>query len=509
MLERLFDILDLQRNNPAPAFSVRMGDRTWKAISYNEYRNRSWCLAGSLVKKGINPKQAVGSILENRPEWNIIDLGCQMVGGIHVSLFPTFSQEILTYSLNHAEVKILFVANRSLYRWVLEIEEQLPHLNEVILIQSNGASDFNMMTNAHPGTLIGQEIELRKEKVKPTDICSILYTSGTSEQPKGVPITHERFIKYAQSMLETYGGFCGRKVMSFLPLCHGFERSHSYFYQMEGKTVYYANPSENLEEKILETEVSFFTGVPMLVKSISQFGKTRMVAVSGAPLDTKDENKLREKGIETLQSYGCTEALGVTANTYSSSRQGTVGKPLDHVHLKVNSEGLIFVKSESLFNGYWKSDEQVKGTDGFFKTGDVGQLDKDGFLRISGREGDMFKTQNGRFFTPTVLEEQLRAIPFIEHAMVVGAGKPFLAAVLVLSQDQNFVVREVRNQVVTEIKKMNFGLTRTEHIERFVLLPVKWSTKSGEFTHNMKLRRSFILSKYRKTINQLYDERDK
>ncbi|MEX0810914.1 MAG: AMP-binding protein [Chitinophagales bacterium] len=500
--QRLFDLIEPFKNSKNIAFS-RLSNKKTEFISYEKYYELSHLLAEKFISSGICIGDAVGSILNNRKEWNIIDMGVVLSGAVHVSIFPTFSEENIIHILSQSKVKVLFVSKPSIYSKILSLKDKLPNLQDIILVNNNQFYDY---IPDKTSTILKDKLEGRKKNITNESICSILYTSGSSSKPKGVPISHTSFLIYAESLNNTYGDFAGSNMLSFLPLCHGFERSHSYYYQAHGKQVNYIDPGPNLLQYIEQIKPTFFTIVPSILSTLLRnievdkkeinkvFPKLQIISSSGAQLNESIIKFFKEKtDILLLQSYGCTECLGISANNIHHNKPSTSGKILPYVEIKINNEGEVMVKSPTLFKNYFKIKTSAFFEGDYFKTGDLGELDNEGYLTLKGRKNNYFKLPNGRFFDPFALEEKIKDLKSVNECILTLQDNRLIAIInLHLEKSNELKTSEIKNHILA----LNRKHIDNEKISGYIITENKWSPDSGEYTHNMKQRRSFIRDKY-------------
>lgn len=493
---RVFDILDLYKSGyKKDDILCSKENKQWKKYSSGDLIGFSNQTAHGLINLGLGRNDKVAIIANNRPEWVFADYGCQLAGIITVPVFPTASNNDLKFILNHAEVKAVFISDKKIFAKLNEIEKEIPTVKHVIAFdQVEGLlhySDFISSAKQKPQV---EKVEEIKKTVKPEELLTILYTSGTTGTPKGVMISHLNLVKNVTDCqgfapFETWW-----KALSFLPLNHVYERMLITLYLYKGISVYFAEGYETIGDNLKEVQPQIFVSVPRLIERVyekisaagekltgfkktmfdwsikiaEQYevngangpwyefkrkivdklvyskwraavgGKLVCLASGGAALNPKLERIFLCAGIKVLQGYGLTETcVVVSVNRFGPDniRIGTVGPLLDGVQVKIAEEdGEILVKGRSVMMGYYKNPEataEVFDKDGWFHTGDVGTFVENKFLKITDRKKEIFKTSAGKYIAPLAIENKLKECKFIEQCMVVGESQKFASALIV------------------------------------------------------------------------------
>ncbi len=465
----------------------------WKCHTAREFVENASYVASGLIQKGLKPGDRVAIIANNRPEWNFVDFGCQQAGIISVPVFPTISQHDLQFILKHAEVKLVFFSTADIYKKIDGFPAPTVSFNDV-----EGATPFSAFVeegkqhySAHKAT-----IESIKSGIKPDDLLSILYTSGTTGTPKGVMISHSNLLSNIQAC-ETFVPFSSTwRNLSFLPLNHIYERMFNTLMLYLGISIYYAQGLETIPENLKEVKPEMFVTVPRLMermfdkilskgnqltgmkKKIFDWaldlslkyepdgangafyelkrkladkliyskwrealgGKIRYVASGGAALQPRLARAFSCAGILTLQGYGLTETSPVVAvgrEGKGNNRFGYVGKVIKDVEVRIAEDGEILVKGPNVMMGYYKNPEataEVMDREGWFHTGDIGVFEGE-FLKITDRKKEIFKTSSGKYIAPLALENKLKECRFVEQCIVIGEGQKFASALIVPSFD--------------------------------------------------------------------------
>ena len=490
---RLFDFFDNQKDyfSNDKAINFKQNGQ-WKYYSSKDLKTESDNYALGFLAEGIQPGDKIAIISGNRPEWNFCDGGIQKVGAINVPIYPTSSLSDFKYILNDSEVKIVIVSDITLYEKIKSIQYEVPSLLAIYA--------FDRLPDVpHVSQLISKgdqanlsQIEDIKSKIKASDLATIIYTSGTTGSPKGVMLSHRNITFNVERAKEFIPINSSQKVLSFLPLCHIFERVATYFYISIGVSLYYAESIDALKENIIDVKPHFFTCVPRLLEKIHSGMLAKSKELSGIKkllylwaikvanssdaenywafglLDKLIYSKWREAlgnnivgivtgaaalqprldsffnniGIRVREAYGMTEASpGVSANLFEKnmSKNGTVGPILKNVEVKLDhregmevGDGEILVRGENIMMGYYKNEEATNSTikDGWLYTGDVGRFVDGKFLKITDRIKELFKTSGGKYVAPQYLENKLKESKYIEQVIVVGNEKKFVAAII-------------------------------------------------------------------------------
>lgn len=592
-ITRLFDVLDYQLNNfpKADAINAKYQGK-WKSFSTQEVKQIVDKFSLALLKLGLRKGDKVALISQNCPEWNFTDLGTLQIGCQLVPLYPTATHLDFQYILNHSESKIVIVQTREHYDKVMKIKEQVPSLLYVYSIERiEGVPHFDDLLKLAEGE-DPSVLQAYRDAVSPHDIATIVYTSGTTGEPKGVLISHHNVVYNIVASVKLLPISHTMTALSFLPLCHVFERMVFFVYMYVGISVYYAESLETIKENLLEVKPHFFTTVPRLLEKVYDkivltgsslkgikrklffwalnlglkydferekdffyllqlkiarllvFSKWRaalggrlIAVVSGASaLQDRLSRVFWAAGIPVLEGYGQTEACPVisvgTLEPIKGFRFGTVGKPVPGIQVKIQQEegyrpgeGEILAKGPNVMQGYYKKPEVTAETidgEGWLHTGDIGMIE-DGFLKITDRKKELFKTSGGKYIAPQYVENKLKESLFIEQAMVVGENQKFPAALIVPSfqnlsewarrknltfhTNQELVSHpEVIQKIQREVDAANETLAQFEKVKKFVLLPNEWTIDTNELTPSLKMKRRIITEKYHDLIQNFYKE---
>lgn len=493
---RVFDILNLYETKyKKDDILCSKENKQWKKYNSADLINYSHQTAHGLLNLGLGKGDKVAIIANNRPEWVFADYGCQLAGIVTVPIFPTASNNDLKFILNHAEVKAVFISDKKIVAKLNEIEKDIPTVKHLITFDKiDGLLNYTDFIESAKQKPQANKVDEIKKTVKPEDLLTILYTSGTTGTPKGVMISHLNLTKNVTDCQGFAPFDTWWKALSFLPLNHVYERMLITLYLYKGISVYFAEGYETIGDNLKEVQPQIFVSVPRLIERVyekitaagekltgfkkfmfnwsikiaEQYevngangfiyelkrkivdklvyskwraavgGKLVCLASGGAALNPKLERIFLCAGIKVLQGYGLTETcVVVSVNRFGKDniRIGTVGPLLDGVQVKIAEEdGEILVKGRSVMMGYYKNPEataEVFDKDGWFHTGDVGTFVENKFLKITDRKKEIFKTSAGKYIAPLAIENKLKECKFIEQCMVVGEGQKFASALLV------------------------------------------------------------------------------
>ncbi len=495
-ISRLFDIVDytLESYNKKIAIAGK-DDGVWYSYSHQEYKDRIDALCYAFLSLGVKEGDKIATITGNRPEWNIVDMACMQIAAIHVPIYPTISDADYEYILNHAEVKILFVSGMEMYRRLSKIAEKVPSLEKIITFKNlQHTEHLNQLIEIGKKNQKPKELDAIKNNITKDDIATLIYTSGTTGQPKGVMLTHENLLSNAKATYPIPPFNLEWKTLSFLPLCHVYERMINYMFQLKGYSIYYVENIGRLSEYILEVKPQIINTVPRVLESIydkvmakgrktkglkrviffwamnnvalkykhhpeslgalwhikrkiadklvfkkikaSLGGNVQIIVSGGAAIQERLLRVFWAFGISVLEGYGLTETSPVIAVSNfeeNGIKFGTVGPPLKGVSVRIADDGEILCKGPNLMKGYYKSPEQtaeVIDSEGWFHTGDIGLIEETGQLRITDRKKEMFKNSGGKYIAPQSVENKMKESPFIEQLIVFGENQKFAAAII-------------------------------------------------------------------------------
>jgi len=497
-ITRVFDILELYKTTykKEDVLSAKE-NKQWKKYSSDDLITKTNSVSYGLMSLGLTDKDKVAIISNNRPEWNFCDYGSQQANLVTVPIFPTISNTDLTFILNHGEVTTIFISDKSIYTKLVAIEKEIPNVKHIISFNPiDGVMSFADFIKLGEQNANPQKLAETKKAILPSNLLTILYTSGTTGTPKGVMITHHNLVSNVTAC-QGFAPFQSTwKALSFLPLNHVYERMVSTLYLYKGISIYYAEGLETIGDNLKEIKPQIFVSVPRLIERVYEkitatgekltgfkrkifdwsmriantyelnnknslwykiqhkiadklvFSKWReavggnlvCIASGGAALNPKLERIFLCANIVCLQGYGLTETcVVVSVNRYGEDniRIGTCGPVISGVDVKIAEEdGEILVKGPNLMMGYFKNPEateEVMDSEGWFHTGDVGTFIEGRFLKITDRKKEIFKTSSGKYIAPLMIENKIKECRFVEQSMVVGENQKFASAIIVPS----------------------------------------------------------------------------
>ncbi|UJH67724.1 AMP-dependent synthetase/ligase [Allomuricauda sp. SCSIO 65647] len=582
---RLFDFPYYQKEkyNLEKAFLTKY-QGTWVPTSTQEYIDKANAISRGLIRMGVKANDKIAIIsMTNRTEWNIMDIGALQTGAQTVPIYPTISEEDYEYVLNHSEAKYCFVSCGEVLEKVLAISGRLKKLKDVFSFdQLSNCNHWSEVLEKGKDTSNQKEVEERMAAVKPEDLATLIYTSGTTGKPKGVMLSHDNIVSNVISSEKRVPLSDGATALSFLPACHIFERMILYLYQYCGIQVYFGEGLDKIADNVKEVKPNVMTVVPRLLEKVydaiiakgaeltgikkklffwavelglkyEPYGKNGWwyekrlnlarklifskwqealggnieIMVSGsAALQARLARVFAAAGMPVMEGYGLTETspvISVNDQRDSGWKIGTVGRIIDGVEVKIADDGEILCKGPNILMGYYKDPEKTAEVlkNGYFHTGDIGEIDADGFLRITDRKKEMFKTSGGKYVAPQLLENRFKQSRFIEQIMVVGEGEKMPAALIqpnfafveewakrhdvTIPENSDMVHNEkVIARIQEEVDLANEDFAKWEKVKQFRLTPDAWTVDDGHLTPTMKLRRKIVKEKYIHLYNNIY-----
>jgi len=498
-ITRNFDLLlNLHQNHNFPIGIAGKKNGTWTKYSTNEYLENVNNISYGLLKQGIERGDKVAIISTNRPEWNFADFGASQIGCVTVPMYPTISESDYKYILNNSEAKVVFVESLELFQKIMAVKNDVPSLKYIYTFDHiPGQPLWTELSEIGKANPVPEKLEELRASVKPEDLMTLIYTSGTTGTPKGVMLTHNNLMANIRSSQNLFPFPPGEKVLSFLPLCHIFERMVCYLYHQKGIVVYYAESMETIADNLKEVNPKAFSTVPRLLEKVYDkivakghtlkgvkkklffwaldlghkfelgrknggwyhfklkiadkliFSKWREalggeveIIVSGASaLQPRLARVFTAAGIIVLEGYGLTETSPViSVNTPDEAGRcfGTVGLVVPDVIVKIAADGEILCKGPNVMLGYYKLPEATKeaiDSEGWFHTGDIGMFVEDKYLKITDRKKEVFKTSGGKYIAPQPMENKFKESPFIEQIMVIGENEKFPGALITPAWD--------------------------------------------------------------------------
>lgn len=584
-IRRAFDFLYYQKeNHPREDCLSNKVNGNWKKYSTQDFLDIAHKLSLGLLKLGLKPGDKVAIISPNRPEWNFVDQACLELGIVTVPMYPTITVDDYRYIFEHATVKVVFAADTELIEKVKKAVENQPIEHVYSFDDVDGVDNWKQVLSLDEDS-DEEVLESYRSQVKPEDLMTIIYTSGTTGRPKGVMLSHWNVTSNALSLAPLIGKVLLPgigKVLSFLPLCHIYERVAVYFYLRNSLGIYYAESMETIGENIKEVKPSMFTCVPRLIEKVydkivskgyelpfikrklffwavnlglkfepnadlgwwynfqlkiarklifskwleALGGNIRLITSGAAALQSRLARIFWAAGMPVYEGYGLTETSPAISTNFpgeGNTRIGTVGQVIEDVEVRIGDDGEILCKGPNVMMGYYKNPELTAEvlTDGWFHTGDIGVIE-DGFLRITDRKKEMFKTSGGKYIAPQLMENKFKESEFIEQIMVVGEGQKFPSALIVPnfetltdwckeqgllgseSPEELIVHPKVKDLYEIEVRRFNEEFGNWEQIKKFEIVEKVWAVDTGELTPTMKLKRRVIKEKFKELIDRIY-----
>jgi long-chain acyl-CoA synthetase len=588
----LNDIYDVTCSITRPVIMKYKSGERWNDVSLDEFRDTVRWFSTGLYELGVKPGDRVGILSENRPEWTIADFGILAASAVTVPVYPTLLGWQIEYILNDAGTVAVVCSTREQLDKVLETRSHVPSLQNIIVCDLPQPVE-GVLTFAEV-VASGRAFEEKSGRAwfdqsrnsrKPDDLATLVYTSGTTGNPKGAMLTHGNITSNVVAVRENVPFQAGDVALSILPLSHILERMVDYLYLYKGGTIAYAENVNKVADNLQEIRPQFFAAVPRLFEKMRMRimdnvatapaarqkifhwalkvgeerlpyrverkpmpaglkiksaiadklvfskildrlgGKVKYVVSGGAPLSQELAAFFIGAGVEILEGYGLTETSPViTVNRPDKRRLGSVGPIINGVEVRIAPDGEILSRGPHIMKGYWNNPEataQAIDADGWFHTGDIGELDKDGFLKITDRKKDIIINAYGKNIAPQPLEALLKSSPYVGTPVLIGDRRKFLTALIVpnfekLERDAAAAGIEVKSHeelvghdgvkamIQGEINRFNQNLDRQEKIRRFALLPRDFTIEEDEITPSLKVKRKVIDKKYKHVIDQLY-----
>ncbi len=598
--KNLYDLFDSLEKyyNENPVIKYRRGDGDWKGIYPDELKKTVYKIAMGLDSLGLSKGDKVCLMNQTNHYWTLIDFAIEIMGMVNVPIYPTLTGEQINYIVNHSEGKVFFIQNNELYSKFSHTDEEFNNVKKLIFIESdyppsneNNIMTLNKLISLGEENLKQKGIEYIKERGKSIDsneLASILYTSGTTGEPKGVMLSHLNFISNAYGAYEKLELPKYNNTIVFLPLSHAFARTCNYGLMMGGTTLWYAESLETLGRDMTEAKPEVMIVVPRVFEkvyervldNINNSGGIKKILFYwakkiGEEVARKKDNKqpisgylnfkyniadklvfskIREKtggrlffavsgssplakhisyffygiGLPVLEGYGLTEASPiVSSNTIHKDKIGTVGTTFKWVEVKTADDGELYVKGPNIMMGYYKNEDATKETindEGWLKTDDIAEINKEGFIKIIDRKKDMFKTSGGKYIVPQKIENMAKINQFIAEFVVIAENMRYVSALLLpnfdklkdyakeenitFSNNNNLISNEKIKNLYQNIidQEINPHLARYETIKKFVLIEKPFTIENNELTPSLKVKRRVVNQHYKDLINRLYEE---
>ena len=584
---RLFEFIEYQ-NEHAPlekSFTTKYNGK-WESLSTENFISQSRAISRALVGLGIKAGDKIAMISSNnRSEWSVIDVGLLTLGAVNIPIYPTISSNDYEYILNHSESIYCFVSDQEVYEKVKSIQKNVKSLKKVYSFDKiKGCPHWSELLDEGSKMDNDDTVTKMKNQVKSEDLATIIYTSGTTGVPKGVMLSHNNVVSNVVSASKRLPLTIGQaSALSFLPVCHIFERVILYIYMFNSVSVYFAESIETIADNLKEIKPNVMTAVPRLLEKVydkiyarggeltgikkSLFywavnlglqynpygqngawyefklkiakklilskwqealgGNLELICSGSAPLQSRLARVFTAAGMTLVEGYGLTETspvISVCDMRENKFKIGTVGKVIDGVEVKIAEDGEILCKGPNVMMGYYKEEKMTKEvmSGDYFHTGDIGEIDSEGFLKITDRKKEMFKTSGGKYIAPAVIENQMKQSLFIEQIMVVGSGRRMPTAVIQPNVDHviewlkekgiecnslSKAIQEtiLKDEILKEVENHNQNFGSWEQIKKIELTPDVWSIDDGHLTPTMKLKRKVVTEKYKDLIEKMYN----
>ncbi|MGI8880492.1 MAG: AMP-dependent synthetase/ligase [Jatrophihabitans sp.] len=559
----------------------RRVDGSWHDVTSRQFGAEVLAAARGLINAGIQPGDRVGLMSRTRYEWTVLDFAILSVGAATVPIYETSSAEQVQWILSNSAAAAVVVETAEHAAVVESVRADAPGLKHVWVLDDDGLATIGAL----PGDATDEQVQQRRTAVTPEDLASIIYTSGTTGRPKGCQLTHANFI-YEITQVQGYlGGLLNDQASTllFIPIAHVFGRVIEVGTIATGCTLGHAPDVKNLLDDLAGFQPKFVLSVPRVFEKVYNTAKqkahaeghgkifdraekvaidySRSVGAGSTPVTLKLQHKLFDKlvygkiraalggnceaaisggaplgerlghffrgvGVTVYEGYGLTETTAAaTVNRPDAIKIGTVGQPLPGLTLRIAEDGELLMKGGVVFSGYWNNAEATAEaiTDGWFHTGDIGEIDSDGFVRITGRKKELIVTAGGKNVAPAVLEDRARAHWLVSQCLVVGDQKPFIGALVTIDPESfpqwldkagrpaDTAVADVvddpelRAEIQEAIDSANKAVSKAESIRAFTILPADWTEEAGQITPSLKLKRNVVMKENAAQIAALYN----
>ena len=587
-ITRLFDFPyhQLEKYNLPDALVTKYYGE-WIKTSTKEYLEKANTISRALLRMGIQKNDKIAIISSNnRTEWHIMDIGVLQTGAQTVPIYPTISETDYEYILNHSEAIYCFVSDEEVLGKLNSIKANISKLKEVYSFNEIAeCKNWLELLELGKDESNQNEVEDRKNNVKPLELATIIYTSGTTGKPKGVMLSHNNIVSNVLDSADRIPFNPGEsRALSFLPICHIYERMVTYIYQYFGVAIYFGESIEKISDNIKEVNPTVMTGVPRLIEKVydkiiakgseltgikkklffwaielglryepygvngfwyefqlkiarklifSKWkeglgGKLDLIVNGSAALQPRLARIFAAAEIYVMEGYGLSETspvISVNDMRNKGFKIGTAGRIINNVEVKIAADGEILCKGPNVMMGYYKDETLTKEAivDGYFHTGDIGEIDSEGFLKITDRKKEMFKTSGGKYIAPQLLENAMKQSRFIEQIMVIGDGQKMPAAFIqpnfefvkewaklhktdIGTTNEEIITNpEVIKRIKQEVDTVNEKFGNWEKIKKFELTPDLWTVPAGHLTPTMKLKRKVVMEKYINLFHKIYD----
>jgi long-chain acyl-CoA synthetase len=542
--QNIFQLFQTQvaQNGDKAIFYQRLND-AWQETSWADFGEKTLDFACALLAKGLTKGASVAILAGNVPEWTISDIGTIAAGGVGVGIYPSNSPEQCEYIINHSDAEFVVVDTLKQLGKVKEVAESLRKVREVICLEDGSFEKFLEFGKQNREEFL-PKVEAIGNSLNLADTAIMVYTSGTTGMPKGAMLSHAYVLNSCESLKQTIPIFADDVCFSYLPHCHVAERISGLYNRLyNGTSVYFVDDLSKLYAYMLEVKPTVFASLPRFfekihAKVIAEFdenaseqnlkdafgGSVRLLTSGGAALPNEIADFFAKRNLPILQAYGLTENICVAFNTTENLKYGTVGQPMPMCEVKIAADGEILVKSPMMFSGYYKEPEKTAemfDADGWLKTGDLGAIDEDGFLKITGRKKEIIVLSSGKNVAPNLVENYVKENHLISQCFLYGDGKSYCVAIITLNQAEaemfakthkidfvNFAEltknEQILNLVKLSVAKANSRLSSSEQIKKFIILERDFSLELDEITPTLKVKRNIVAKNFADEIENLY-----
>lgn len=584
---RTFDILDQigsKYGNKEDMLAARVNG-TWIKYSSQDYVKTAYSIAYGLMTLGLKKGDRIVTISNNRPEWNFMDMGMALAGVINVPVYPTISDEEYAYILDHAAPKLVMVSDKVLYSRLSPIAGKVASVDKVYTFNEvENISHWREIPElgAKNSEKMKEAVEKMKASITPSEMVTILYTSGTTGMPKGVMLSHNNLVSNAITTSHHISFGSEARALSFLPISHVYERMINYNFQYKGMSIYYAENIGTIARDSQEIHPQIFGAVPRLLESVydkiiargkelsgikkrlffwavklgnqydpehgnsavfhmklkiadklifskwrNSLGGCNTIITGGAAIQPRLVKIFWAAGIEVYEGYGLTETSPVISVANQATKEfkiGSAGMIIKDVEVKIADDGEILARGPNIMLGYYKEPEmtsEVINGDGYFHTGDIGEVIDGKWLKITDRKKEIFKLSSGKYIAPQSIENKFKESLYIEQLMVIGEHQKFASAIIspafeaidkwagdqgfsFSSREETITDKRVQDLFQKEVNRFNLQLGQVERIKRFRLVPDSWNPQTGEVSPTLKLKRRVINEKYAGLINAIF-----
>ena len=536
-------------------FYTHDGD-AWRARTWDDFETDVHAVACALLAEGLSKGASVAILAGNVPEWTIVDLAAIAAGGVGVGIYPTSSPEQCAYIIEHSDAEFVFVDTVGQLRKVADSCRKLQKVKEIICLEAFDAEESTLprgrVSALADFLAFGREqsaeffprIEEIGFNLRPDETAIMVYTSGTTGLPKGAMLSHRYILNSVESLRQSVPIFDDDVTLSYLPGCHVAERISGIYNRLyNGTPAHFVDDLAKLYEYMLDVRPTVFASLPrffekVYAQTVARYGRdataenlreafggrVRLLTSGGAPLPNEIAAFFADRELPILQAYGLTENICVAFNTPEHLKFGTVGRPMPMCAVEIAPDGEILVKSPMMFSGYYKDAEKTAemfDREGRLKTGDLGNLDEDGFLRITGRKKEIIVLSSGKNVAPALVENMVKENHLVSQCFVAGDGKSFCVALVTLNAAEAAMfarAHDLRVESMAElarhpaivasvsatVERANERVSSSEQIKKFAILARDFAAEADEITPTMKLKRSVVAAHYRAEIEALY-----